>query len=1429
MDEINNNNNDTSIGSIGNSNKQQQQQQQHDVPITLFKNGEVRATPFGSLLSSKSTSTTSTTTTTGSQSEISPSSKSIPDNFHQWRNNNMKTINFPVEGYYHMYGQPTIDTIDQYPLGSNNNMSVVDDNDNENNNNDNEEKKSSKNAIKNNTNYVVHDYGNKTRTVNDAPIGSLQDKWRLLPYFLQLRSLLRQHIESFNYFVSVEMQQIISSPSNYEIRSEYDPKFFLRYENVTIGTPCLEDETTFQMSSTTPAICRLRDCSYTAPIYVTVRYTRGRQIIVKRNVLIGRLPIMLRSNHCILYNKNDNELLNLQECPYDPGGYFIIKGTEKVILIQEQLSKNRVILEEDTSSSSTPGAGGTGSGTGTTSGGYASATITSSTHERKSKAYILIKHGKGLYLRSNSFGGDDIPIVIILKALGIESDIEIVQLVGTESYILQALSYSLEEATRYRIVTQHHALKYIGTKIQSLKNPTSGTGTNVPTDPHAPGGSGTTGSSSSYRKIPILPEDEAREVLANVILNHVPVEKFNFRPKAIYIGNIVRRVLLVHLKKMPYDDKDYYGNKRLELAGSLISLLFEDLFKLFNSHLKRQADIVLSKPNRAQAFDIVKSIRPDTITNGMITAIATGNWILKRFRMDRAGVTQVLTRLSYMSAIGMMTRINSQFEKTRKVSGPRSLQSSQWGMLCPADTPEGEACGLVKNLALLAHITTDDTTTSSSTSTSGAASIDGVNPDNTTGSSDNTGTSNSNTTGKYSIERLCYDLGVEDVCRMTGNELHCSAISNSFIIFLNGLLIGIHTQPYEFVTNVRTMRRRGRIGEFVSVYIHDGQRAVHIATDGGRVCRPLIIIDTITGLPKLKQYHLESLVSGLITIKDLLQQGIVEYVDCNEENNTLIALTERDLEVAIIQNKNYEKQQQQQQLEGNDSVPLSSPLRYTHLEVDPFTILGVIGGIIPYPHHNQAPRNTYTVAMAKQAMGTIGINAYERVDGLIYTKVYPQKILVKSRTLDLLQFDKIPGGQNACIAVMSYSGYDIEDAIVINKASIDRGYGRCMVFKKYQTSVRKYTNGTMDRTCGAPDPSEFPDGIHDKRYKKFTAIDQDGICRVGEKLDNGMYMVNKESPTDTVTNLGIGSDFGIGTAPILHNVQYKSAGISYRSSAPSYVNKVVITCNEHTSMNYESFMIKIMTRQVRRPEIGDKFASRHGQKGVCGLIVQQADMPFNELGQCPDLIMNPHGFPSRMTIGKLLELVVGKAALFEGRQGYSTAFGEEHGSADTHESASETLIRNGWNYQGKDILYSGTNGEPLDAYIFTGPVFYQKLKHMVLDKAHARARGPRAVLTRQPTEGRSRDGGLRLGEMERDCLIAYGVSNLIMERLMHSSDAFSTSVCLTCGLLQYVNWCQYCRSGEQVTNIRLPYACKLLFQELQSMNVLPRLRLADHS
>lgn len=1191
------------------------------------------------------------------------------------------------------------------------------------------------------------EYGS-IRSPFDAPINSLKDKWRLLPHFLQLRGLMRQHIDSFDHLVSHELKAIVQSESACMIRSDHDPKFYLKYTDCWVGEPSIVEGDLgggvggFISTQATPFQCRLRDGTYSAPIYVNVRYTRGRQIVVKKKVMIGRMPIMLRSSKCLLHNKSERELAAMKECPYDPGGYFIVRGAEKVILIQEQLSKNRVILEED-------------------SKGSPFASVTTSTHERKSKAYIGINNGR-VHLRHNSLGEKDLPIAVVLKAMGVESDMELVQLVGSEPEIVNCLALSLEDPYKLGIHTQKQALQYIGSKIRSGKRQSLFIESNSP-----------------YHRSSTAPDMEARNLLANVVLSHIPVEKFNFRPKCLYIGYIIRRVLWVHLGKAPLDDKDYYGNKRLELAGSLLSLLFEDLFKIFNTIVKKSTDRVLSKANRAQAYDVIKSLPDSIITNGMASAIASGNWVLKRFRMDRKGVTQVLSRLSYVSALGMMTRVNSQFEKTRKVSGPRSLQPSQWGMLCPADTPEGEACGLVKNLALLAHITTDE--------------------------------------DAAPVERLCRDLGVEDCGMLTGHEVHSIG---SYLILLNGVILGIHTQPNLLVSRLRTMRRQGYIGEFVSVYMHIGQKVVHIATDGGRVCRPMILVDEQTIRPRLQQVHIEGLVMGLISIRDLLREGVVEYVDVNEENNCFIAVTERDLEIS------------RKKLSGvcSKSIFYKNMITYTHLEIDPLTLLGVVAGLIPYPHHNQSPRNTYQSAMGKQAIGAIALNQYDRMDGLLYTLVYPQKPMVKTRTMDLINFDQLPGGQNACIAVMAYSGYDIEDAIILNKASVDRGFGRCLVHKKHQTSVRRYANGKMDRTCGPPNPTQFPDVTQDKRYERFRAIDADGICLVGEIMENGCIMVNKESPNDSSImeqTRGVGTVNGIESnsseaREALSRVNYKFSGMSYRSAAPSYVDQVLITSNEN-----DHFLIKVMMRQCRRPEVGDKFASRHGQKGVCGLIAPETDLPFNEYGMVPDLIMNPHGFPSRMTVGKLIELLVGKAAVFYGRQAYASAFGEELGSADTTITASEFLVRNGFNFVGKDLLYSGTCGEPLDAYIFTGPVFYQKLKHMVLDKMHARARGPRAVLTRQPTEGRSRDGGLRLGEMERDCLIAYGASNLIMERLMYSSDGFLANVCMHCGLLQYQNWCQMCRSGENLADIRIPYACKLLFQELLSMNVVPRLVLKE--
>ncbi|XP_050380845.1 DNA-directed RNA polymerase III subunit 2 isoform X2 [Argentina anserina] len=1060
-----------------------------------------------------------------------------------------------------------------------------------------------------------------------APIKSAKDKFALIPEFLKVRGLVKQHLESFNYFVNIGIKKIVRA--NDMIVSGVDPSIWLRFNNIYIDKPSsTTDGVTTEIA---PHTCRLSDITYSAPIRVDVEYVEGshdqKMTRTKQGVEIGRMPIMLRSCCCILNGKTESELAVLGECPLDPGGYFIVKGNEKVLLIQEQLSKNRIIIDMDKK-------------------GNVNASVTSSSETIKSKTIIQMEKQK-IYLELNQFS-KKIPIMVVMKAMGMTSDQEVVQMVGRDPRYGALLMPSIEECANEGIYTKEQAVQYL-------------------------------------------------------------------------------------------EPKDYVGNKRLELSGQSISLLFEDLFKTMITEVRKTVDTVLAKPSRSSRFDLSQYIRRESITHGLERTLSTGNFDLKRFKMHRTGMTQVLARLSFIGSLGHMTRTKPQFEKSRKVSGPRALQPSQWGMLCPCDTPEGEACGLVKNLALMTHVTTDEE--------------------------------------EGPLISLCKCLGVEDLETLSAEELHSP---NSFLVIFNGDILGKHRKPQRFATVMRKLRRAGKIGEFVSVFVNEKQHCVYVASDGGRVCRPLVIADK--GIPRVKEYHMQELSAGVLNFGDFLSDGLIEYLDVNEQNNALIALYEDE-----------------------------ATTETTHIEIEPFTILGVIAGLIPYPHHNQSPRNTYQCAMGKQAMGNIAYNQLRRID-LLYLLVYPQRPLLTTKTIELVGFDKLGAGQNATVAVMSYSGYDIEDAIVMNKASLDRGFGRCILMKKSVVANQNYPNNTQDRIA-KPSKAEVDSG-------KTRILDDDGIAAPGEIITTDDIYVKKQVPLVTTGPIRSG----------LKDSEYRTSLQKYKGpdGESCVVDKVALFSDTHNNL-----CVKLLIRHTRRPEVGDKFSSRHGQKGVCGTIVQQEDFPFSERGICPDLIMNPHGFPSRMTVGKMIELLGGKAGVSCGRFHYGSAFGEPSGHADKVEAISETLVRMGFSYDGKDFICSGITGCPLQAYIFMGPIYYQKLKHMVLDKMHARGSGPRVSLTRQPTEGKARDGGLRVGEMERDCLIAYGASMLLYERLMLSSDPFEVQVCRVCGLLGYYNHkikagiCSSCKNGDNISTMKLPYACKLLIQELQSMNIVPRLKLAE--
>lgn len=1102
------------------------------------------------------------------------------------------------------------------------------------------------------------------------PINTAEDKWNLLPAFLKVKGLVKQHIDSYNHFVDVELKKILKA--NKVVRSDVDPNFKFEYVDIRVLRPNRLDEDDLQNheSTVTPNECRLRDMTYAAPVVVDIIYTRGGTRVRRSNIKIARMPIMLKSNKCRLVGRSDRQMALVEECPLDPGGYFIVRGQEKVILVQEQLNKNRVIVES--------------------AKGIMQASVTSSTHERRTKTYVIQKKGL-MFLRHNTLS-EEVPIAIVLKALGVSSDKEILLMVaGTDMAYQDSFAVNFEACAREGVHTQVKALEYIGHRVRLTKKPMG----------------------ASRMRNYVL---EAIECLSSVVLPHVPVKGTDFRPKAVYVASMARKVIMAMQDPNMVDDRDYVGNKRLELAGQMLSLLFEDHFKRFNHEFKLSVDKVLKKPNRAQEFDAYThlAVNKNQITLGLERALSTGNWSLKRFKMDRAGVTHVLSRLSYIAALGMMTRISSQFEKTRKVSGPRALQPSQFGMLCTSDTPEGEACGLVKNLALMTHITTEGE--------------------------------------EEPIRNIVYELGGQDIVSFAGDDLHKDGV---YSICLNGTPVACTLYPKHFLVNFRKLRRSGRVSAFTSIYINHDFHEVHIATDEGRICRPLIIVEN--GRSRVTSRYLKALRSGNMDFDGFLTRGLVEYVDVNEENDSNIATYENEIN------------------------------RYTtHLEIEPFTILGAVAGLIPYPHHNQSPRNTYQCAMGKQAIGAIAYNQFTRIDTLLYLMVYPQKPMVKSRTIELIKYDKLPAGQNATVAVMSYSGYDIEDALILNKASCDRGFGRCQVFKKSSLPLKPYANGTSDIINSASvDPAK----------PQHHALGTDGLAQVGARISQGDIYAMKAMPADLTPG-----------APR----SYVDRPQLYKLPDCSYMDKVALVENENTGAT----TIKFLLRQTRRPELGDKFSSRHGQKGVVGLIVAQEDMPFNDQGICPDIIMNPHGFPSRMTVGKMMELLSGKAGVLDGSLQYGTAFG---GSKVV--DMSDLLLKHGFSYSGKDYLTSGITGEALQFYVFFGPIYYQKLKHMVQDKMHSRSRGPRAILTRQPTEGRARDGGLRLGEMERDCLIAYGASQLLLERLMISSDQHKVDVCQKCGQMGSMGWCSVCESEKSVRNITMPYAAKLLIQELGSMNV----------
>ncbi|RXK35759.1 DNA-directed RNA polymerase II subunit RPB2 [Tremella mesenterica] len=1192
-----------------------------------------------------------------------------------------------------------------------------------------------------------------------------EDFWTIISSYFEGKGLVRQQLESFNEFIENTLQEIVDE--NPLIILDQHAQFTgkegdeLRRHQLRFGQIYLARPTTTESDGIAapmfPQEARLRNLTYSAPLYVEIERRTfvaagadedpldtewqplldayGEPVVEKTKAFIGKVPVMVRSHFCHLENLPDESLYHLKECPYDSGGYFVVKGSEKVLIAQERMAANQVYVFRKQSP-------------------YTYFATVTSQMERGGK--MPSETEVRMYPRSS--GGTTgsvihvrlpyikvpIPIVIVFRALGIIADSDILEHICFnmgDTQMLEMLRPCVEEA--FAIQSRETALDFIGRR----HNKDIGT--------------------RMQRQL------VAFDILQKEFLPHVSVSEGFESKKAYFLGYMIHRLCSAALNRRDLDDRDHFGNKRMDLAGPLLANLFRGLFKNLTKRVHRHLTTCIEK-NRPFVFS--EALQPSIITDGFRYAIATGNWGTGTNR--RVGVSQVLNRYTYASTLSHLRRTNTPIDRGSKATKPRQLHNTHWGMVCPAETPEGAACGLVKNLALLSYISV----------------------------------------GSYAapVMEFLEEWGLEDQSEFQHNP-------GATKVFVNGVWMGVHRNAGTLYANLLQMRRGGQLKHEVSIVRDIRERELRLCTDAGRVCRPLLIVDQRTQSLKIKKSHIErteilleggeDIATGSAWI-ELLNDGVIEYVDAAEEETILIAMTSEDLVNARTASGKDElvRQRAAHNLDHFDPAARVKSTNwsqnYTHMEIHPSMILGVCGSIIPFPDHNQSPRNTYQSAMGKQAMGVHLTNYQLRMDTMANILYYPQKPLATTRSMEYLKFSELPAGQNAIVAIMCYSGYNQEDSVIMNQSSIDRGLFRSLYYRSY-TDAEKMTGMEKVETIEKPDRKDtlrMKMGSSD-RYAK---LDIDGLIAPATNVNGDDIIIGKTAPIPEESE-------ELGQRTSLHTKRDVSTPL--KSTEQGVVDQVMLSTNGDGHK-----FVKIRIRSTRVPQIGDKFASRHGQKGTIGITYRQEDMPFTAEGITPDIIINPHAIPSRMTIGHLVECLLSKLSTMTGSEGDATPFTEL-----TVEKVSKFLRQRGYQSRGLEVMYHGHTGRKLQAQIYFGPTYYQRLKHMVDDKIHARARGPLQILTRQPVEGRSRDGGLRFGEMERDCMISHGIAAFLKERMYDSSDGFRVHVCDQCGLMAIANLkkqefhCSVCRNSTQISQIYIPYAAKLLFQELQAMNIAVRM------
>jgi DNA-directed RNA polymerase II subunit RPB2 len=1093
-----------------------------------------------------------------------------------------------------------------------------------------------------------------------------------------------------------------------EATKKYKYEFRLSFDNVSYLKPRIQ-EATGRIKQMLPYEARVRNFTYAAQMFVditfTVREYRGATLSeftesskTFEGISMGRIPVMLGSSLCVLKDFSV-PISELGECTGDPFGYFIVHGSERVILAQEKVADNRsmVFFNKKTSSK------------------YSHSVEMKSLHEsftmppKKVEIRISSKFnglGYPLLICIPRFR-EDIPLMVFFRALGLTTDEEIYNLIQDDS-TSEYMAASFKEVAEMNIFTQESAIEYLTHHLQ----------------------------------YPSTSEDKhghIRGLLLSEFLPHVNLATETLTTdvmiarKVIILVSMVKKLILTARGGRKLDDRDAYPNKRVVTTGALLTHLFRQLFQkvckdirsklvheINNDNWKR-----MGKPLEALSIsNLYKILKVSSIEGKMKQALATGNFTVQGLgtsnstalsNATKSGVSQVLNRLSYCATLSHVRRIQTPVEKSGKLLAPRKLHGTSWGFVCPVETPEGHSVGIVKTMSLM-------TTISSHVPSFVVTNV---------------------------LKTIPSIQWVRNVSS-TGNVA----------ITVNGVIVAHTDSPVEVHSILRKSKTSGQIHPHISIAWNVLNNHIMIETDAGRLVRPVFRVENGALLPPPENR----------TVWRDWVASCVEYIDPSESDVLKIAMMPEDINMS-----------------------------HTHCEIHPQMILGHMAATIPLSDHNQSPRNTYQSAMGKQAMSLYASNYTKRLDKNAYILCSPQRPLVETRITRILGMPKMPFGENAIVAIACYSGYNQEDSIIMNRNSLKRGFMRGLYYSVYKDEEHRNVASGREERFAKP-RQEATRGYKNTSYH---AVQENGIPQRNAILQENDVVIGK------IVNLR--------NDP--HGYQYKDLSTTHKSAEPCRVDSV---WQDKNSDGYPFVKVKIVSE--RFPSIGDKFSSRHGQKGTVGMILDECDMPFTSSGLRPDLIMNPHAVPSRMTIAQLLETLYGRIGTRKGTVGDGTPY-----SHLKIEELSRQMAELGLHPYGNEIMYNGMTGEMMEVEIFVGSTFYQRLKHMVIDKTHSRARGPIVSLTRQPCEGRARDGGLRVGEMERDCMLSHGASVFTKERLMDVSDPFETGICRGCGSLATLNEvdslyeCKICDTHVGFAKKTIPYAVKLWMQELEAMHISPRM------